>query len=744
MKLKRSTNKEMKIAQSAVALILMSGLAAFGQSPALLDWGESSADAGDQRLPFADPFVLQEDGVYYAYGTHEKDGIAVATSSDLKRWTVGVGRSARGLALHKDDSFGETKFWAPEVHRRKDGRYVMFYSAECHVCTAVADSPFGPFVQPKQRPLFPDGFKIDNTLALDDDGTPWMFYGRGREIWQVRMTDDWLSVRPETDCRAVRAEEPWESVTHWTAEGPSVVKTNGRWWLLYSANDCRSPDYSVGFATADRLTGPWRKPVSGNPILRRTDGLSGVGHGAPFRDAAGRWRYVFHAHNSPTCFGPRTMYVTDLSFGGRADAPTVRGGDNTVTCVVGSPVVRAVGPWTVRVAADGQAGDFVIAPPAVRKVTDERIAALPLRNASKKGYGKKVKLEAVRSCECSVRGALDRNSVTVRDATGAVYAADRDYLVDPDGWGAIEALPDGRLGTNSAVLVSYSYRQQRLDSVVRTAEGQLALRVGSDVTRLPEPPALRPGDVRLVNVWVNAATDALSDENLYPVLEPPASAPRGVPASSFAPKTWAKLQAGEKVRILAWGDSVTACGYLPDADKWQEQFARRLRAKFPRAQIELVSNGWGGRNSRSFLNLASDHPYCYERTVLGVKPDLVVSEFVNDGGIPEQDVDKVYRKYLTDFRAIGAEWIVLTPHYTRVDWMRFRREKGNDADPRGYVKGLRTFAARNGVGLADASLRWGHLWREGLPYQTLFCNDINHPNAFGMGFFADALMALFE
>ena len=94
-----------------------------------------------------------------------------------------------------------------------------------------------------------------------------------------------------------------------------VVKVNGRWWLLYSCNDCRSQDYAVGFAVADRLTGAWRKPDGGNPILNRTEGMSGVGHGAPFRDAEGKWRYVFHAHNSGDCFGPRRTYITDLAFG---------------------------------------------------------------------------------------------------------------------------------------------------------------------------------------------------------------------------------------------------------------------------------------------------------------------------------------------------------------------------------------------------------------------------------------------
>jgi len=404
----------------------------------------------------------------------------------------------------------------------------------------------------------------------------------------------------------------------------------------------------------------------------------------------------------------------------------------------------ATGPWTVRVVAGGLAGDFQIAPPPVKSVTDERISALPLRDGKKQGFGKKVKLNAVRACECSVNGALDRASVKVRDEAGVVYAADRDYLIDPKGWASIESVQGGRLGTNRAVLVSYSYRQQRIDSVVRTADGKLALRVGVASTMLPQPAELQPGDERLVNVWVNAATDSLTDENLYPVLEAVAARPSGVSAERVAPKTLAKLKAGEKVKILAWGDSVTDGSYLPLAQRWQGQFVGRLRARFPKAQIELVSNGWGGRNSRSFLNLPENHPFCYERTVLGAKPDLIVSEFVNDCGIPEKDVEGVYAKYLADFRSIGAEWIVLTPHYTRPDWMRFSSAKGNDNDPRGYVKGLRTFAGRQGIGLADAARRWGHLWREGVPYQTLFCNDINHPDATGMGFFADALMALFE
>jgi hypothetical protein len=129
--------------------------------------------------------------------------------------------------------------------------------------------------------------------------------------------------------------------------------------------------------------------------------------------------------------------------------------------------------------------------------------------------------------------------------------------------------------------------------------------------------------------------------------------------------------------------------------------------------------------------------------VLGVKPDLIISEFVNDASLQPAQVEERYAKLLADFKAIGAEWIILTPHYVRPDWMGLTSEREIDNDPRPYVEGLRQFAAKHDVALADASLRWGRLWRQGIPYNTLLVNAINHPNARGMRIFADSLMALF-
>ncbi len=268
-----------------------------------------------RRVPFADPFILLHDGVYYAYGTLAADGIAVMTSADLLHWRENAGRAKGALALHKDDSYGEKWFWAPEVYRVGD-KFHMYYSADEHVCVAVADSPLGPFVQTEKKPLVSGEKAIDNTLFIDDDGQPYMFFSRfndGLNIWSVEMERDCLHVRPEMLRYCVRAWQPWERREGRVNEGAFVLKHKGRYYLTYSGNGYTSPFYGIGCAVADSINGPWRK-YDHNPLLQRGGGLSGVGHHSFFRDREGRLRIVFHAHNSATQIHPRHMYIGSASF----------------------------------------------------------------------------------------------------------------------------------------------------------------------------------------------------------------------------------------------------------------------------------------------------------------------------------------------------------------------------------------------------------------------------------------------
>ena len=161
------------------------------------------------------------------------------------------------------------------------------------------------------------------------------------------------------------------------------------------------------------------------------------------------------------------------------------------------------------------------------------------------------------------------------------------------------------------------------------------------------------------------------------------------------------------------------------------------------AKIELVTEGWGGRSTQSFLSQPPGSPHNFAEKVLAARPDLVISEFVNDAGLNPAQVEERYGGILADFTKIGAEWTILTPHYVRPDWMNLPRERDVDDDPRPYVAGLRAFAAAHPVALADAARRYGRLWRQGIPHSTLMVNSINHPDARGMTIFADAVMELF-
>jgi aspartate carbamoyltransferase catalytic subunit len=52
--------------------------------------------------------------------------------------------------------------------------------------------------------------------------------------------------------------------------------------------------------------------------------------------------------------------------------------------------------------------------------------------------------------------------------------------------------------------------------------------------------------------------------------------------------------------------------------------------------------------------------------------------------VNEASVYQHYGRIRDDFKAIGAEWIILTPHYVRPDWMGLKAQKNIDEDPRAY------------------------------------------------------------
>lgn len=284
------------------------------------------------RLPIADPYILLYEGTYYAYGTGGavEDGLACFSSTDLKKW------KREGMALIPDNSFGTWGFWAPEVYYiASKKQFYLFYSVEEHICVATSDSPKGPFRQTVKKPIWEEK-SIDTSLFIDDDGTPYLYFVRftdGNVIWVAEMSDDLMALKEETLTECIKAEESWElaqDVPAKVAEGPSVLKQNGMYYLVYSCNHFKSQYYGVGYATAHNPKGPWTK-YEGNPILQCADGLVGTGHGALFRCKDNSWKYIFHAHWDSAKVQPRTSYLKEflisvdgkVSIGGEIIKPEV-------------------------------------------------------------------------------------------------------------------------------------------------------------------------------------------------------------------------------------------------------------------------------------------------------------------------------------------------------------------------------------------------------------------------------------
>lgn len=266
----------------------------------------------EKGIEFADPFILLDGDTYYAYGTGDT-GIDVYTSNDLKYW------KHAGRALNNFDSYGDHWFWAPEIYRVGD-RYLMYYTAEEHTCVAEATSPLGPFIQKEKQPLFDKIRTIDNSLFIDTDGTPYMFYDifddKGGHVHVVELNTDLLSVKDQNHTPCIAQSQKWEKES--VNEGSFVVKHGDTYYMTYSGNGYTNPEYGLGVATAKSPAGPWVKyennPIFQFPETKSYGRLEGVGHSAMFIDKNGDMRIVFHAHKSPGVVHPREMYISTVEF----------------------------------------------------------------------------------------------------------------------------------------------------------------------------------------------------------------------------------------------------------------------------------------------------------------------------------------------------------------------------------------------------------------------------------------------
>lgn len=282
------------------------------------------------EFQLADPDVIyvtegKGKGWFYAYGTSDEIGglgIQSWRSKDLAHW------ECTGVALFPDygNTWAVDCYWAPEViYDSTDKLYYMFYNAYSmneiiaygdrgepiyRLCLSVAysETPDGPFVAPtgknsdgKQLSPSESVYDLRNTnpelgnkamdCALDASpfidpvtGKKYLYFGYynqigdGTHLYGMEMKDwytpDYSTLTELTRPNYSSLDQPGYDLDNEGRinEGPHMMYHGGKYYLTFSVNDYREPDYSVFQAISDSPLGTYVKvPANDGGKLLSTD-----------------------------------------------------------------------------------------------------------------------------------------------------------------------------------------------------------------------------------------------------------------------------------------------------------------------------------------------------------------------------------------------------------------------------------------------------------------------------------------
>lgn len=260
-----------------------------------------------------DPFVLAENGVYYAYGTGvsrgDWEGTIWACYKNTSGKLDGEWKMTEKLVYELPQN-AEKQRWAPEVHKYKDKFYMFttYYSSKTQHrgCTILrADSPEGPFAEITNGHITPaDWDSIDGTLYVDPNGQPWMVFVHEWTCWEdkvgrmavAKLSDDFTHFVSEP-VDIFKGDEPAWAVGKITDGCFMYTTKDGELLMIWSNFD--KDGYCVGISRSDngRLDGNW----SHDEKLLYSKAMTGVdgGHGMIFKDFDGKMYLSIHSPNQP-------------------------------------------------------------------------------------------------------------------------------------------------------------------------------------------------------------------------------------------------------------------------------------------------------------------------------------------------------------------------------------------------------------------------------------------------------------
>ncbi|MEO7976166.1 glycoside hydrolase family 43 protein [Flavobacterium sp.] len=269
----------------------------------------------------ADPAPMVYNGKVYLYTSHDEDDSTWFTMNDWRLYTTDdmVNWTDHGAVLsYKEFSWAKMNAWAPQCIER-NGKFYMYVpittkEGKGAIGVAVADSPYGPFIDPLDKPLVSNSnADIDPTVFIDDDGQAYLFWGNP-VCYYVKLNEDMISIEgeikqfPNTEesfGKRKGEENPKRPTTY--EEGPWMYKRNNLYYLFFAAGPISE---HIGYSTSNNPTGPWKY----QGVVMPTQGSSFTNHPGII-DFKGKSYFFYHSGALPGGSGfTRSVCVEEAKF----------------------------------------------------------------------------------------------------------------------------------------------------------------------------------------------------------------------------------------------------------------------------------------------------------------------------------------------------------------------------------------------------------------------------------------------
>lgn len=267
----------------------------------------------------SDPYIVFHNGAYYhCYGN--KNGVYVAKSKKLE--DIGKAKAKKVYAYFQDGR-KDNDWYAPELHWINNAWYI-YGSPDvgngCHSMSVLENKnpdPTSPFAYKGVVRGLENQWTLDGTV-FNYKNKDYFIWSKGKELLIARLVSPW-----EIENKGVvigKLEYEFEKRNGEVMEGPAVLKTKDKLFLIYSVNDSKTDDYALGIMT---LKGEnplqkegWEKYPTA--VFEKTGEVFGPGHCCftKVMDEGGLKDYiVYHANlESGSGWNGRSVWAQEITY----------------------------------------------------------------------------------------------------------------------------------------------------------------------------------------------------------------------------------------------------------------------------------------------------------------------------------------------------------------------------------------------------------------------------------------------